>query len=114
MEEMMDDMQHIHSTSMSERDNNNLTIFDLSNIVRKISSTKTTKMETIPTPNEDLIGRGDIPIIKTFQSSDRNSDVSPQSLSERWGISIPTAALTLKKTTQRFLRSAILPLGRRY
>ena len=75
---------------------------------------KTTPTEPIPAPNENLIGRGDVPTVNTFQSSDRHSDVSPQSLSERWSISIPTVALTLKKTTQRFLRSAILPLGRRY
>ena len=50
----------------------------------------------------------------TFTSSEYHSDVIPQDLSERWGISIATATKTLTKTMQNFLRSAILPLGRRY
>ena len=49
-----------------------------------------------------------------FQSSKRHTDVSPEDLSERWFISIKTAKETLKRTTQRFLRSALLPLSRRY
>jgi hypothetical protein len=31
-------------------------------------------------------GQSDVPILKTFQSSSRHSDVSPGELSERWGI----------------------------
>ena len=56
----------------------------------------------------------DIPILNTFQSSERHTDVTASDLSERWGISIAQATKTLEKTTQRFLRSAILPLVRRY
>ena len=43
--------------------------------------------------------KSDVPITHTFQNSDRHSDVTAQDLSERWGISISTAANTLKKTT---------------
>ena len=65
--------------------------------------------------NEDMnFGSTDVPLTSTFQSSDCHSDVSAQSLSERWGISISTASKTLKQTTQRFLRSTTLPLGQRY
>ena len=60
--------------------------------------------------NEEIdTGTSDVPIIHTFQSSERHSDVTPQTLSEKWGIIIAQATKTLQKTTQRFLRSAILP-----
>ena len=52
--------------------------------------------------------------VHTFQSINRHSDVSAQDISERWGISLAQAAKTLKATTQKFLRSATLPLSRRY
>ena len=60
------------------------------------------------------VGTSDIPDTHTFTSATRKSDVSPQALSERWGISISTAIKTLNKSTQKFLRSGILPLSRRY
>ena len=50
----------------------------------------------------------------TFHSKNRHSDVTPEDLSERWFISPAQAAMTLKKTTQKFMRSALLPLSRRY
>ena len=50
----------------------------------------------------------------TFVSKSRHTDVSAQDLSDRWLISVGKAVATLKKTTQRFTRSAILPLARRY
>lgn len=56
----------------------------------------------------------DVTIPPTFQSEERRSDVSPESLADRWMISVETAKKTLKHTTQRFLRSALLPLSRRY
>ena len=65
-------------------------------------------------PAQKKLERSDVPLINTFQSSARHTDVSPQELSERWGISIATATNTLKKTTQKFLRSAVLPLSRWY
>ena len=89
------------------------TVFNLDNIQRKIAS-----MTTLPThlQRDEALDPGSTDATQppTFSSSDRHSDVNAQTLSERWGISISTAAKTLKKTTQRFLRSAILPLGRRY
>ena len=56
----------------------------------------------------------DVPVLPIFQSSNRHFDVSTQDISERWGISLPQAAKTLKATTQKFLRSATLPLSKRY
>ena len=51
---------------------------------------------------------------KTFISTERHSNTSPEDLSETWGISVQQAKLTLDATTQRHARSAIMPLSRRY
>ena len=40
--------------------------------------------------------------------------MSPEALSERWQIGLVQAKETLKRTTQRLVRSAIMPLSRRY
>jgi hypothetical protein len=50
----------------------------------------------------------------TFVSADRRADVTPQALSDRWMLGLKQAELTLKHTTQRYVRSALLPLARRY
>jgi hypothetical protein len=50
----------------------------------------------------------------TFLSKDRHSRTTPEDeLNERWGLSIAQAALTLKGTTRRLVRSALMPLARR-
>ena len=101
------------------------TCFNLESINRSISAMKRIVPEESPDVSHDLgtpltqdesidVGTTDVPILKSFQSSDRHTDVSPEDLSERWGISVATAIKTLAKTTQRFLRSAVLPLSRRY
>ena len=56
----------------------------------------------------------DVKELCTFESSSRNSDVSPEDLSERWFISISQAAKILKITTQNLLHNLVLPLSRRY
>ena len=64
------------------------------------------------TQNEDIdTGATDVPQPHTFVSFDCHTNVSAEQLSERWGIGIKTAKETLKKTTQRFLCSAVLPLS---
>ena len=85
-------------------------VFSIDQIKRKISSLKRLELGK---PRIDP-GKSDVPITHTFQSSDRHLDVTAQDLSESWVISISTAANTLKKTTQTFLPSAVLPLSRRY
>jgi hypothetical protein len=40
--------------------------------------------------------------------------VTPEQLADHWMIGLDSARQTLKRTTQRFLRSALLPLSRRY
>ena len=98
-------------------------IFSLDSIQRKISSlfyNKPAIVDDEPVVNslrrDSSIdpGTSDAPVLHTFQSSERHTDVTPQQLSERWGISLSAASKTLQKTTQKFQRSAILPLSRRY
>ena len=91
-------------------------LFNLDNIQRKIASLKQVTPSHKHLQRDENIDSGttDVPSLHTFESTNRHSDVPPQQLSERWGISVNTAAQTLKHTTQKFLRSAILPLSRRY
>ena len=51
---------------------------------------------------------------KTFLSSRRHSNTTPEDLSEVWNISVEQAKMTLEATTQHHVRSAIMPLSRRY
>ena len=51
---------------------------------------------------------------RTFISNKRHSSVTAEDLSERWCISVRQAQLTLDATTRKFIRSAIMPLSRRY
>ena len=51
---------------------------------------------------------------KTFISGERHSTTSAEDLSEQWGISVAQAKLTLKATTRRLIRSALMPLAERY
>lgn len=56
----------------------------------------------------------DVPVRKTFISTDRHEKATAEALSERFGIGIHRARSTLQATLQRGTRSAILPLERRY
>ena len=95
-------------------DTDGYSILDLGNIQRRISSMSTVFEKVLTHDDNVTPGQTNAPLPPTFQSSERHSDVSPESLSEKWCISLETAQKILYKTTQRFLHSAILPLGRRY
>lgn len=56
----------------------------------------------------------DVPVRRTFVSTERHTKATAESLSERFGIGIQRARETLKATLQRGVRSAILPISRRY
>ena len=47
-------------------------------------------------------------------SKERHTSITAAKLSERWLIRLSQVTDTLKKTTQRIVRSSVLPLGRRY
>ncbi|KAI2504020.1 Reverse transcriptase (RNA-dependent DNA polymerase) [Fragilaria crotonensis] len=56
----------------------------------------------------------DVPAARTFVSKNRHSTVSSENLCERWNIGLQQAKQTLQVTTQKGVRSAIMPLSRRY
>jgi hypothetical protein len=56
----------------------------------------------------------DVPARRTFISDERHSKATAEALAEKFGISILRAQRTLRVTTQRGVRSAILPISRRY
>ena len=56
----------------------------------------------------------DVPAARTFESKERHTSVTPEDLSERWCIGLGQAKETLKRTTQRIVRLAVMPLARRY
>jgi len=98
----------IHDASEEEH------LFNLDYITRRISGMRVFNYDDNTLPAGTDSGATYVQLPTTFSSSKRHSDITPQELSSKWGISIPTAIKTLKNTTQRFLRSAILPLDRRY
>ena len=125
LEEEMGSLRHvssIHSRTnaleICEEAQVNSRIFDLNTMTRTIASMKIMKEKDSFTHlqrNEEVdTGTSDAPTLHTFQSTDRHSDVTASDISERWGISLAQANKTIKSTTQRFLRSATLPLSRRY
>ena len=56
----------------------------------------------------------DIPSRHTFISSERHNKLCADKIADLWGVGRAKAVATLKATTQRGIRSAILPLSRRY
>ena len=56
----------------------------------------------------------DLPVRQTFTSTDRHGIVSAEVLADRFGIGLNRARDTLKATHQRGVRSALLPISRRY
>ena len=90
-------------------------VFDLNKMNRKISSMNMTREVKVLVRNKEIdIGTSYVPYIKTFQSSERHTDVTTYDLSERWGISLSQDTRTLKKNTQKFLHSSIIELDSRY
>ena len=51
---------------------------------------------------------------RTFLLLKRYFSTTPEDLSKRWRLSKAQATLTLEATTQKLVRSAIMPLARRY
>ena len=60
------------------------------------------------------IALDNVPTPCTFVSKERHLAVTATELSKRWLIGLAQATATLKSTTQNIVRSAVLPLGRRY
>ena len=77
--------------------------FNFNEDVIRISSTKV-----------GPLSEGEIQYPRTFLSSNRHSSVTAEELSNRWCIGLKQAQLTLDATTRKLVRSAIMPLSRRY
>ena len=56
----------------------------------------------------------DIPTRQTYTSTERHIKMSAEVLADRFGIGLERARQTLRVTTQRGTRSALLPISRRY
>lgn len=87
-----------------------LKIFDIKTFNARImkSQKANVKISHGPLHEDELMPR------KTFVSSGRHSNTTPEDLSEVWNISVGQAKMTLEATTQHHSRSAVLPLSRRY
>ncbi|KAI2507356.1 Reverse transcriptase (RNA-dependent DNA polymerase) [Fragilaria crotonensis] len=72
------------------------------------------KQQRVNAQVDTVYDHTDAPGRRTFVSEERHVKVTAHSLAEKFGISIPRAQRTLKVTTQRGVRSAILPISRRY
>ena len=119
LEEEIDGFRYISASvtnnqQLYDDEEQDVRLFNLNRITRRISSITVIKPAFLRRNTDIDPCSTDIPLTSSFTSSDQHSDVTPKDLSKRWDISTSTAAQTLKKTTQKFLRSAILPLGRRY
>jgi hypothetical protein len=80
----------------------------------QISSVFSAKRMAELLPQERNIKAVDVEPRKTFRSNERHSMISSEQLSERWAIGLNQAKQTIRVTTQRGMRSAILPLSCRY
>ena len=56
----------------------------------------------------------DIPTRQIYTSTERHVKISAEVLADRFGIGLERERQTLKATTQRGTRSALLPISRRY
>ena len=76
-----------------------------------ISKEKTTQQVSFADEQVDIMQ--DFSMSRTFLSKNRHSNTTAEDLSERWGLSISQAAVTLKATKQKLTRSEIMTLARR-
>lgn len=73
------------------------------------------KISRIPSTNNHYdYDLEELPSRRTYVSHERHSKINENTLYDRFCIGIHRARATLRATTQKGLRSAILPIGRRY
>ena len=85
-------------------------IFDIQVFNARIMKSKVieTRISDGPLPEDQIMPT------RTFISSERHTNTTAEDLSEIWNISVDQARMTLDATTQHHVRSAIMPLSRRY
>ena len=72
------------------------------------------KRRRVAQADSDVYDYSEAPARRTFVSDERHSKISAELIAERFGIGPLRAQKTLRVTTQRGVRSAILPISRRY
>jgi hypothetical protein len=72
------------------------------------------KQRRITAQVETVYDQIDTPGRRTFVSDERHTKITAKMITEKFGISIQQAQRTLRVTTQRGVRSAILPISRSY
>ena len=77
-----------------------------------ISREKTTQQ--VYFADEQVYTMQDFSMPQTFLSKNRHSSNTAGDFRKRWVLSIPQISITLKSTTQKMTRCAIIPLARRY
>ena len=82
----------------------------------RIADAKVQDTTRITDLKEDVfeVRRQYVPSQRTFTSKERHSDVNPFNPIKIWQIGLGAATKTPKATTHRMLRSAIMPILRRY
>ena len=101
--------EYIGSHSLFDNDEDELVVFDIGDISKriirgvqvaetKIASTEGS-LEKLKSERKTRTGTTDIHLPSSFVSSQQHTDVSPEELSNRWGIGIKTARKTLQLTT---------------
>lgn len=107
----------IHKTSSISKTSSDVPLFDMSihNFdARALTCVISDRMVAEVHINQDEDMPLDVPLPKTFATSKRHAGVTAHELSERWLIGLAQAHETIKVTTQNCIRSAVLPLSRRY
>ena len=80
----------------------------LANLISATNKKPNQADDTVP---EAPIDPATIKFQNTFLLAERHTNTTAEDLSERWSISVAQAALTLKATTHRLKRSALMPLS---
>ena len=81
-------------------------------VAEVISKEKTTQQVSFA--DETVDNMKDVSMPRTFLSDNRHSSTTSEYSSDRWRLSISKAVVTLKATTQKLTRSAIMTLEQRY
>lgn len=100
-------VSHVPQWAYIRTDSNDALLHDINPTLVQLRERMLSSMNTAMQPN-------DVPLQRTFVSTQRHSKATAETLCKRFLISPNKARATLQATTQKGLRSAILPIGRRY
>ena len=95
-----------------QEDEDGVTTFNIGGFSQRVISSV-----RVPMKDEEItrnIASVDVKKPDTFQSKERHSSLTAEDLAERWSISTAQAAQTIKTTTQKYLKSAVMPLASMY